>query len=217
MRSLALGLVCTAATALAANSGSTQVTFYKDVLPVLQKNCQNCHRPGEAAPMSFLNYDSARPWAKAMKTAVMTKKMPPWYADPHYGKFSNDRTMSAADIQTIAAWADSGAKSGNPKDAPAPIAFTDGWGIPKPDVVLEMPMEFDIAASGTIDYQYILVPTNFKEDKYVQFAETRPGDRERVHHIIAFIREPGSPWMKDAKPGDMTGDGVNNVWHAAKD
>ena len=200
MRFLALGLVCAAA-GLAANTGSTQITYYKDVLPVLEKNCQNCHRPGEAAPMSFLSYESTRPWAKAMKAAVLTKKMPPWFADPHYGKFANDRTLSQTDINTLVAWVDSGAKPGSPNDAPPQVNFTDGWAIPKPDVVLDMGFDFQIPASGTIDYQYVVVPTNFKEDRYVQFAEARPEDRERVHHIIAFIREPGSQWLKDAKPG----------------
>lgn len=200
MRFIPLGILCAAA-GLAANSGPSQVTFYKDVLPVLQKNCQSCHRPGEAAPMSFMTYESTRPWAKAMKAAVVTKKMPPWFADPHYGKFSNDRTMPQNEIDTLVAWADTGAKPGNAKDAPAPVQFTNGWAIPTPDVVFEMPMEFEIPASGTIDYQYIVIPTNFKEDRYVQFAEARPGDRERVHHIIAFIREPGSPWLKQAQPG----------------
>ncbi len=200
MRFLALGLVCATA-GFAANTGSTQVTYYKDVLPVLQKNCQNCHRPGEAAPMSFMTYESTRPWAKAMKAAVLSKKMPPWFADPHYGKFANDRTMPQNEMNTLVAWVDSGAKVGNAKDAPPPVQFTDGWAIPKPDVVLDMGMDFEVPPSGTVDYQYMIVPTHFTEDKYVQFAEARPEDRERVHHIIAFIREPGSPWMKDAKPG----------------
>lgn len=200
MRFIALGIVCAAA-GLAANTGSTQVTFYKDVLPVLEKNCQNCHRPGEAAPMSFLSYESTRPWARAMKAAVLTKKMPPWYADSHYGKFANDRTLNEGEIRTLVAWADSGAQPGDRKDAPPPVQFTEGWAIPKPDVVLEMSQDFEVPASGTIDYQYIVVPTNFTEDKYVQFAEARPSDRAHVHHIIAFIREPGSPWLKEAKPG----------------
>src|SRR5271165_1041601 len=95
-------------------------TFYKDVLPVLQKNCQGCHRPGEPGPMSFLTYESTRPAAKAIKAAVLTKKMPPWFADPHYGKFSNDRSMADADVKTLVSWVDSGAVAGNPKDAPQP-------------------------------------------------------------------------------------------------
>lgn len=200
MRALFLGTTLAAA-ALAANTGSSQPTFYKDVLPVLQKNCQNCHRPGEAGPMSFLTYESTRPWAKAIKTAVATKKMPPWFADPHYGKFANDRTMSASEMNTLVSWVDSGAKAGNAKDAPAPANFVEGWAIGKPDVVLEMPAAFNIPASGTIDYQYILIPTSFNEDKYVQFAEARPGDRARTHHIIAFIMDKDNPMVKQMKPG----------------
>lgn len=201
MRALALSMLLSAAAAIAANTGGTQATFYKDVLPVLQRNCQNCHRPGEAGPMSFLTYESTRPWAKAIKAAVATKKMPPWYADPQHGKFSNDRTMSQADVTTLVSWVDGGAKAGNPKEAPAPMNFVEGWAIGKPDVVLEMPNAFNVPASGTIDYQYVLVPTNFTEDRYVQFAEARPGDRERVHHIIAFIVEKDNPMLKQMQPG----------------
>ncbi len=184
-----------------AGTVSGPVSFYKDVLPVLQKNCQTCHRPGEIAPASFLTYESTRPWAKAIKTAVLTKKMPPWFADPHFGKFANDRRLSEADIRTLVAWVDGGAPAGDSKDAPKPVDWVEGWRIGKPDVVISMPLEYHVPASGTIDYQYIVIPTGFTEDKYVQLAEARPGDTKLVHHIIAFVREPGNPWMKDAKPG----------------
>ena len=197
MRSFALSFLAVSSALLAAPS----VTFYKEALPVLQKNCQGCHRPGEAAPMSFLTYDSTRPWAKAIKAAVASHKMPPWHADPAHGKFLNDRRMSEADIQTLVAWADTGAKAGNAKDAPKPLAITAGWGIGQPDLILEMPAAFDVATSGTIDYQYIAIPTGFTEDKWVQMAEARPDDRAHLHHIIAFIREPGSPYMKDLPTG----------------
>ncbi len=196
-----LGLSLGTVALISAATAPPPVTFYKDVLPVLQKNCQTCHRPGEAAPMSFLNYETARPWAKGIKTAVVTKKMPPWYADPHYGKFSNDRSLSQAEIDTLVSWADTGAPAGNPKDAPKPAEWLEGWRISKPDAVLSMSVPFNVPASGTIDYQYIVIPTGFTEDKYVQLAEARPGNPALVHHIIAFIREPGSPWLKDAKPG----------------
>src|SRR5712691_13323203 len=96
-------------------------TFHKDVLPILQKNCQSCHRPGQVAPMSFLSYDTARPWAKAMKAAVVSKKMPPWFADPQYGHFVNDRSLKQADIDAIAQWADAGAPEGNSQDAPSAV------------------------------------------------------------------------------------------------
>src|ERR1700687_4563804 len=99
--------ICTAAT------GQSVVTFTKDVAPILERNCQGCHRPGEAAPFSLLTYEQARPWAKAMKEAVRLKKMPPWFADPQFGTFSNDRSMAQKDVNTIAAWADAGAPPGD--------------------------------------------------------------------------------------------------------
>ncbi len=198
MRVLTLGLVCAA---LVAAAPTSQPTFYKDVLPVLEKNCQGCHRPGEAGPMSFMSYETTRPYAKAIKSAVLTQKMPPWFADPHYGKFANDRRLSDADEKTLVAWVDAGAKPGSEKDAPPPVQFAEGWAIGKPDVVFEVPTAFKVPTSGTIDYQYVRLPTNFTEDKYVQFAEARPSDREHTHHIIAFIRDPRSPWMKDAPIG----------------
>src|SRR5207342_2044336 len=108
---------------------SAGVTFNKDVLPILQKNCQTCHRPGEIAPMSFLTYKDARPWAKAMKAAVVSRQMPPWGADPRYGHFANDRRLSDSDINTLSAWADGGAVEGDAKDMPAPKTFQDGWNI----------------------------------------------------------------------------------------
>ena len=180
---------------------SSQPTFYKDVLPVMQKRCQNCHRPGEVAPMSFLTYKDVRPWAKAIREAVLTKKMPPWFADAHYGKFANDRSLAQDEIDTLVSWADAGAPEGDAKDAPPPVEWADGWSIGKPDIVVEMPHDFDVPAAGTVEYQYIVIPSGFKEDTWVQAAEARPGNRALVHHIIAFVRPPGSKWLKEAQPG----------------
>src|SRR5438105_7382439 len=112
-----------------AGEDSKPVTFTKDVLPILQKNCQSCHRPGEIAPMSFLTYKDTRPWAKAMKEAVVSRQMPPWFVDPGYGHFANDRRLSDAEIKAISAWAEAGAPEGDPKDKPAPVTFQDGWNI----------------------------------------------------------------------------------------
>src|SRR5215467_12820712 len=106
-------------------SAAGEVTFTKDVLPILQHNCQSCHRPGNIAPMSFLNYDTTRPWAKAIKNAVMSRKMPPWFADPQYGHFSNDRSLKQEEIDTIVKWADTGATQGDPKDAPSPLQWPE--------------------------------------------------------------------------------------------
>jgi hypothetical protein len=182
-------------------SSPPKVTFAKNVEPILQKNCEGCHRPGEAAPFSMLTYESTRPWAGAMKEAVQTRKMPPWFADPRVGKFSNARSISQKDIDTIAEWADAGAPEGDPKGTQKPVEFVPGWAIPKPDVVFEMPLTYHIPPNGTIDYQKIIIPTRFTEDKWVQYAEARPDNRAHIHHIIAYIREPGSHWLEDEKPG----------------
>lgn len=179
-----------------------QVTFHRDVAPVLQKNCQGCHRPGEAAPMAFLTYKEVRPFAKAIKEAVATKRMPPWFADPHAGKFANDRSMSAGEIETIVRWVDTGAKEGDPKDAPKPAQFVQGWNIGKPDLVVELPKPYEVQAKGTVDYTYYVLPLNLKEDTWVTATEVRPGNREVVHHVIAFVRPPGANWLKDAPLGE---------------
>jgi hypothetical protein len=151
--------------------------------------------------MSFLTYNEVRPWAKAIREAVLTKKMPPWFADPHYGKFSNDRSLAKNEIDTLVSWVDGGVREGDPKDAPAPVAWVDGWSIGKPDAVFELPHDFDVPAAGTIEYQYIVIPSGFTKDTWVQAAEARPGNRKLVHHIIAFVRPPGSKWLSEAKPG----------------
>jgi mono/diheme cytochrome c family protein len=177
------------------------VTYNKQVLPILQKNCQTCHRPGEIAPMSFLTYADTRPWAKAMKEAVVKRQMPPWFVDPAYGHFANDRRLSDADIKTISAWADAGAPEGDAKDKPAPITFQDGWNI-KPDMIIEMPKDYNIPATGTVNYQNILVKVNFPEDVWIIAAEMRPGNPKVLHHGRVLVRPPDSEFMKDAVPGD---------------
>jgi hypothetical protein len=186
-------------TGVAAMAASS-VTFNKDVLPVLQKNCQECHRPGEVAPMSLLNYSEARPWAKAMKAAVVTQKMPPWFADPQYGHFANDRRLSQEEINVLSAWADNGAPEGDAKDKPADKQFTNGWRI-KPDMVIAMPEAFHLPAKGTINYQYIRVKGDINQDLWVTAAEMRPGNPKVVHHAKLWVLPPGSKWMADAVPG----------------
>jgi hypothetical protein len=169
------------------------ITFSKDVAPIFYKSCVECHRPGEAAPFSVLNYKDLRPWAKSIKEKVISRQMPPWHADPHVGRWANDPRLTQAQIDTISAWVDGGAAEGNPKDLPPAPQFVEGWTMGKPDVVIEMPEEYTVEASGPDEYQYFDVPTNFKEDKYIQMAEARPGNRKVVHHIIAFVVPPGQP------------------------
>jgi hypothetical protein len=178
-------------------------TFAKDVLPILQQHCQTCHRPGEAGPFSMLTYQSTRPWAAAMKEAVKTRKMPPWFADPSYGNFTNGRVLTDAEVKIISDWADAKAPEGDPKDMPAPVNWIDGWQIGTPDKIYQLPIPFDVPASGVVDYQHIIVPTGFTKDTWIQAAEVRPTDRAVVHHIIAFIREPKSNWFRDETPGQF--------------
>jgi hypothetical protein len=166
------------------------VTYSKDIAPILQSNCVKCHRPGEVAPMSFTSYKEVRPWARSIREMVVERKMPPWFADPHYGEYSNDCRLSQKDIDAISAWVEGGAPEGDAKDLPAPAGFLDGWNIGKPDVIITMPEKFDIPAEGVISYKFFIVPTGFKEDRYVQLAEIRPDDRAHVHHIIVDVKGP---------------------------
>src|SRR5262249_18298067 len=159
-------------------------TFTKDIAPIIYKNCTGCHRPGEIAPMSLLTYEEVRPWARAIREQVAQGTMPPWHASAPRGTFSNDRRLSDQERESVIRWVDSGASRGEPGDLmPAP-RFADGWEIGTPDVVLSMPSEFEVPASGTVPYQYFQVPTNFKEDKWVQAVEVRPGARSVVHHVL---------------------------------
>jgi len=174
-----------------------EVTFHQDVEPLLQARCQGCHRPGEAAPMSLLSYNDARPWAKAIKQAVLARRMPPWYADPSHGKFANDRRMTDSEIQTLVSWVDGGAKEGDAATAPAPRDFTEGWTIGKPDQVIELPQTYAVPATGTVEYTYFLVHTNFAEDKWVEQVEMRPGNKAVVHHAVAIVRLPGAKYLTE--------------------
>jgi mono/diheme cytochrome c family protein len=188
---VAIVIVASAATAALARAESAP-TFARDVAPILYKNCVSCHRPGEMGPMSLITYGDARPWAKSIRERVVSRSMPPWFADPHYGTFSNDPSLSQKDIDTIVAWVNGGAPQGSPKDMPKlPDDMVAGWQIGTPDVVFEMPEEFQIPPSGTIDYRTYTVRTAFKEDLWVVAAEVRPEDRAHVHHAVVTVIDPG--------------------------
>src|SRR5258708_35325452 len=148
--------------------------------------------------MPLLTYEQVRPWAKSIREKVSLGQMPPWHSDAPRGTFSNDRRLTDAERDTLIRWASNGAPQGNPKDLPPGPKFTEGWEIGQPDVVIGMTKPFEVPESGTINYQYITVPTNFTEDKWVQAIERRPGARKVVHHILVFCREPGTPAVKNA-------------------
>src|SRR6266576_1791516 len=178
-------------------------TFSRDVAPILYSRCLECHRLGEAAPMAFTSYAEVRPWAKAIKEAVLTRKMPPWLADPHFGSFRNDRRMPNEAIQTIVTWVDSGAPEGDPKKMPKMPQLETGWRIGKPDAVFDIGTDFEVPSEGVVSYKYFTTPTHFTEDKWVEAAEVRPDQRGAVHHIIVFVKEPTSESARATDTGNI--------------
>ncbi|MCI0485109.1 MAG: cytochrome c, partial [Blastocatellia bacterium] len=182
-----------------------EVTFSKDVAPIFYKDCAQCHRPDDIAPMSLMSYKEARPWARSIKEKVLAREMPPWDADPNYGEFSNVHRLSQEEIDTVVAWVDQGAKEGNPKNMPPVPDFVKGWEIGKPDVILSMQEEYTVEVGAPDNYINFTIPTNFKEDKWVQAAEIHPGNKTVVHHVIAFIVTPEmKAKMKEAERQGQT-------------
>jgi mono/diheme cytochrome c family protein len=162
--------------------GDWAPTFYKDVLPIVQQHCQTCHRPGQIGPFSLLDYQSARPWAKAIKSAVAARKMPPWLANPEYGHFNNDRSLNQAEIDTIVAWANHGAPAGDPTDTPPPVQWPEGgWSI-QPDVTVDLP-PYPVPATGVKEWERLAIPSPFKEDTWVTSVQILPGAPAVVHHL----------------------------------
>ncbi len=176
-------------------------TFYKDVLPILQNHCQRCHRSGEIAPMPLETYPEARPWARAIRTMVTGRKMPPWFADPCCGAFANNPSLNAQEIRTVAAWADAKAPAGDKRDARPGLRWAEGWNIPEPDRVVRMPKPVELPAKGDVEYTYEIVPSGFTESRWVQLSEIRPSQRECVHHAVVYIRPPDSKWLRGAPVG----------------
>ena len=160
---------------------SAAPTFTKDVAPIFYRHCVQCHHPNDIAPMSLLDYKSARPWAKSIREAVLTRKMPPWFADPHWGSFANDSRLSSDELRTIENWVDQGATEGDPHDLPRAPVFVDGWKLGNPDIIIDIGEDY-VTKPGNDSYEHFLVPTHFTEGKWVRALEIRPGNRKVVHH-----------------------------------
>jgi Copper type II ascorbate-dependent monooxygenase, C-terminal domain len=176
-------------------------TFYRDVLPILQGHCQVCHRAGGIAPMAFETYEQTRPFATAIQVAAEKRTMPPWFAERGIGKFSNDPSLSDGEMAMLAAWAKANAPAGNPADAPVARQWSGHWTIPEPDLTVTMAEGVKIPADGEVDYTYEIVPTNFKEGRWVQSSEILPGMPENVHHAVVYVRPAASPWLRHAPVG----------------
>jgi len=176
-------------------------TFYRDVLPILQRHCQSCHRVGSIAPMPFETYEQTRRFADAIRQSVEAKSMPPWFADPAVGKFANNPSLNASEIAMLVAWTQANAPAGDKTDAPPPRRWAESWTIPNPDLVLSMPKPVQLPASGDVEYTYEIVPTHFAEDRWVQMAEVLPKLRSNVHHAVVYIRPQDSYWLCHAPVG----------------
>lgn len=170
--------------------GAADVTFTADVAPILNQRCVSCHRPGEIGPMPLRTYAEVRPWAKALAASVAKRRMPPWFADPHVGEFSNSRRLTDGEMETIAAWVKGGAKEGDPKKLPAAPVFAEGWAIGKPQVVVALAEEQVISPDGPDEYRKILVDPKLDRDLWVKAVEFRPGNRKVVHHAHVFVIPP---------------------------
>lgn len=174
-------------------AGAQTPTFSKDVAPIFYSKCVECHRPAMFAPMSLVKYEDARPWAKSIRGRVASRSMPPWGADPKHGEFKNDPRLTDKEIATVLAWVDAGAPKGDDKDLPKLPAFAEGWTIGQPDVVFEMKEAYQIPAQGVIEYQYIRIPMNITEDKWLAAIEIKPQARAQVHHVLAYTQPAGEP------------------------
>jgi len=183
------------------------VTYAKHVARVLQKRCQECHRPGEIGPFPLLTYEDAKKRTNRIREAVLEERMPPWHADPRHGMFVNDRRLTPEERDTLLSWIDKGTLKGDDKDLPPPLTFIKGWKIGEPDKVFTMAGEFKVPATGVLDYQRFVVDPGFKDNVWVRAAECRPGNRKVVHHILVYILAPGrrDPYDPDGTAATLVG------------
>ena len=188
-------------------------TWADHVSAIVQTKCQSCHHEGTSAPFVLASLEDVRDWAPMIGEVVKSRRMPPWHADPRHGAFTNDRSLTSQERETMLAWLEQGMPEGDLAKAPPAKKYTAGWMIDEPDVVFELPEEVKIPADGVMPYQYFETPSPFKEDVYISSAEATPGNRAVVHHIIAFYKPPGTQlggnaglernWIVGTAPGDM--------------
>jgi peroxiredoxin len=178
------------------------VTYARDVARILQSHCVTCHRPGEIAPFSLTDYRQAAGWSSMIAEVVDEGRMPPWHASPEHGKFANDARLSAVEKKAIRDWVAAGSPEGNPADLPPPPKFVEGWQIPRPDMVLEMPRDIEIPAEGSMPYELVEIDPKLTHDVWVGASQVRPGNPAVVHHVVVFVLPPGVDKI-DEEGGDF--------------
>jgi mono/diheme cytochrome c family protein len=203
-----------AAPAAEPKSSRAQVTYARDVAPILFKSCVSCHRPGNIAPVSLLTYEDARRNADLMADVTRIRFMPPWHADSH-GEFANERKLTPEEIETIREWAVSGTAEGDKKDLPKLPEFPEGWQLGTPDCVLKPAQAYTVPAEGPDEYRYYVLPTNFGSDRWLSAIEYRPGNMRVTHHIIAFADSSGAARRRSDRAGGAayaeSGDGIGFI------
>jgi len=216
-KTLCGGLIAAAAvlaTGQASTNGQTAAaapTFSRDVAPILYRNCVSCHQPNSMAPMSLLDYQDARPYAKAIRMAVETRKMPPWFADPQFGHFANNMRLSDRDIQTITQWVDAGAIEGDRRDLPPRPELTRGFKLGKPDIVIDIGEDFAVPTGDDVRRTFV-VPTNFTEGKWIRAAEVLPGNPKLVHHVHLSVVPPERANQAVDGEGNPLGGRSERLW-----
>jgi hypothetical protein len=183
---------------LAAALSALSAPAFSDIAPLIEKRCVGCHRAGEIAPMAFTTYEEIRPWAKAIRAAVLRKSMPPWHADPAKSvHIANSRALTDREIDAIVQWVDAGAPGDNRSKIRIAPREPAGWRLGKPDLIVKVPAA-RIPANGILEYVFLVAAANIPEDKWIRAAEWKIDQRAVVHHMNAFIRPPGSSYLKDA-------------------
>jgi peroxiredoxin len=176
------------------------ITYSMHVAPILNQHCVSCHRPGQIAPFALTSYDEVVGWAETIREVIEDRRMPPWHANPEFGRFYNDARLPDADKELVLKWVSNGAPQGDPADLPKPPEFVEGWRIPEPDIVFRMTQPYTVPAKGVVPYQYFEVETGFTEDKWLAAAEARPGNRAVTHHLILFYHPPGKEQIGPEEP-----------------
>jgi mono/diheme cytochrome c family protein len=184
-----------------ANSTKSDPTYYRDILPILQSHCQSCHRAGGISALPFETFEQTQREAAAIAEAATSRMMPPWFADPKIGQFSNDTSLTDKEIAAFAAWSEARAPAGDPRDTPPPRHWNAGWNIAQTDKIIQMPEAVKLPAQGQVEYTYEIVPTGFSEDRWVQSVEVHPSSPEHVHHAVVYLRPPDSKWLRGAPVG----------------
>lgn len=179
------------------------VTYTKHVARILRDNCQECHRPGQIAPFSLTNYREAKNWGREIEEFTASRQMPPWKAELHYGEFKGVRRLPDEDIATLAAWVDNGMPQGRKKDLPPAREWpTTKWRLGTPDLVLTMPEEYELAASGRDVYRCFVLPSGLTEDRDIIAVEFSAGNTRVVHHVLAYLDTKGrARRLDDLDPG----------------